>query len=276
MSSVFVNAVITEHILEEEEWVIVGILDWRSVVEDSNIAVNHLIITNEEQGGDIDGSLFANYLFSSWGLFGKALESTRNLTHEFIVVNIACTDNNNVVSEVVSGMEVTNVISREWLKDITVSLDWLTHHVFSVTIEVNILNCCLKEAFIVGLVLISYLLLCNFKLVSIECAIADHISKELDGLSNITSENLKLKRADFTISLWLETSTHVFNFERNIVLWFAGGSTLKHLLEEVSSPWCLKVLIARAGADENSNWCTLVGSSLSTDTDAIWQSGDLY
>jgi hypothetical protein len=87
---------------------------------------------------------------------------------------------------------------------------------------------------------------------------------------------LKLKGADLTISLWLETSTHVFNFERNVVLWFAGGSTLKHFLEEVSSTWCLKVLITRASANENSNRCTLVGSSFSADTDAIWQSSDLY
>lgn len=41
---------ISEHMLKEEETVVIGVVESRCIVEDSHIRVNHLVITNEEKG----------------------------------------------------------------------------------------------------------------------------------------------------------------------------------------------------------------------------------
>jgi len=60
-----INAIVTEHVLEEEECIIVGILDGGSIVEDTNVGVDHLVVSDEEKSGDIDGAILVLYLASS-------------------------------------------------------------------------------------------------------------------------------------------------------------------------------------------------------------------
>jgi hypothetical protein len=73
VASVFVNAIASEQILKKEEGIVIGIFDGRSIVEDTNIRVNHLVVSNEHKGGNVDGFFLAKYL--SRCLLRKALES---------------------------------------------------------------------------------------------------------------------------------------------------------------------------------------------------------
>ncbi len=54
-----INAIVTEHVLQKKEGVIIGILDGRSIVENTNVAVYHLIVSDEQESGDVDGSFLA-------------------------------------------------------------------------------------------------------------------------------------------------------------------------------------------------------------------------
>ena len=82
-----------------------------------------------------------------------------HLVHELFVVNVASTYYYNVVSIEVSGVEFSEMVSSECLEDVSVSLDWLTHHMVSVDVEVSILNGGLKVLMVVILMLMSNLLL---------------------------------------------------------------------------------------------------------------------
>ena len=82
-----------------------------------------------------------------------------HLVHELFVVNVASTYYYNVVSIEVSGVEFSEMVSSECLEDVSVSLDWLTHHVVSVDVEVSVLNGGLEVLMVVILMLMSNLLL---------------------------------------------------------------------------------------------------------------------
>lgn len=101
MAGMLINAIITEHVLEKKEAVVISILDGRSIVENTNVTVNHLIISNEEEGGNVDRSFLALDL-STVSLLGKAVESLGDLANEFVVVDVSSTNNNKVVTEVMS------------------------------------------------------------------------------------------------------------------------------------------------------------------------------
>jgi hypothetical protein len=53
--SMLVNSVLSENVLEEQESVVVLVLNGWSIIEDSNVGVIHLIISDEEHGWNVDG-----------------------------------------------------------------------------------------------------------------------------------------------------------------------------------------------------------------------------
>jgi len=57
MLSVLVDSVGAEHVLEEEECVVVLVLDAGGVVEDTDVRVDHLVVSDHEQSWDEHGLL---------------------------------------------------------------------------------------------------------------------------------------------------------------------------------------------------------------------------
>lgn len=55
------------------------------------------------------------------------------------MVDVASTNNNDVITEVLGGVEVAKVINRNLLDVVAVSLNGLAHHVLSVNIEMAVL-----------------------------------------------------------------------------------------------------------------------------------------
>ena len=109
MSSVFVDSKFSKDILKKQEAIVVRVLYGRGVIEDADIAVHHLVVSDEEESWDVDGSFFTLYLPGR--LFGEALEAGGHLAHKLIMVDVACTDYDDVFTEIVSGVEVTELVS---------------------------------------------------------------------------------------------------------------------------------------------------------------------
>ena len=105
----------------------------------------------------------------------------------------------------------------------------------SVDVEVSVFDGGLEIAVVVVFVLIGNFLFHNLKLVGVKVAVADEVSKKLDGLADILFEDLHLEGAILTASLALETSAHAVDCKADFALGAAWGSTEEHLLEEVGS-----------------------------------------
>lgn len=111
--SIFVNSIRAKNVLKQKERVIIWIFDWRGIIENSNIAVNHFIISYEHKGRNVDRSLLIlNFV---WGLFWKISEMLIDLVNEFIMINVTSSNYNDVISEIVSGVEVSDYISWDTL-----------------------------------------------------------------------------------------------------------------------------------------------------------------
>lgn len=65
------------------------------------------------------------------------------------------------------------MVSSNVLNVISISLDWLTHHVFSVDVEVYIFNCGLKVSVNIVFMFNVSFFLNKFKFVFIYCAVAN-------------------------------------------------------------------------------------------------------
>ena len=70
------------------------------IVKDANICIDHIVITNHEKSWSVDWLFFACSLHRC-GL-SNAGESLVHLVNEAIVVDSTCSNNDNVISEVVS------------------------------------------------------------------------------------------------------------------------------------------------------------------------------
>jgi len=57
MTSILINPILAEYVLKEEEGIVVLILNSWSIVENTNIGVNHLIVTDEEDGWNVNSLL---------------------------------------------------------------------------------------------------------------------------------------------------------------------------------------------------------------------------
>ena len=117
------------------------------------------------------------------------------------MVDVTSTYNNDVITEVVGGVEVAKVVSRNLLDVVAISLNGLAHHVLSVNIEMAVLNGCFQVAVVVVFVLLSNLLLNELEFVGVKSAVCDNISKKLDGLANITLEDLERNLSVLSVSL---------------------------------------------------------------------------
>lgn len=103
-----------------------------------------------------------------------------NGVNDLLVVNITSSDNNNVLTSVVGGVVVSKVVNSKSMSEISVSLDWLSHHVLSERVEVSVLKSGFRESIVVILVFLANLLFKELKFSSVEGWVADHITKNLD------------------------------------------------------------------------------------------------
>lgn len=96
------------------------------------------------------------------------------------MVNITSSDNNNVLTSVVGGVVVSEVVNSKSVSEISVSLDWLSHHVLSERVEVSVFKSGLRESIVVILMFLANLLFKELKFSSVKGWVADHISENFN------------------------------------------------------------------------------------------------
>ena len=137
MLSVLLDVVVTDHVLQKLEGVVVLVVDGWSVEEDTNVGVVHLIITHHEKSGHVDALVVVS---RGGGLLLDAAEGLLNLANESVVVDGTSTDDDHVFAEVVSSTVGGEHIGSEVLEVIGVTTLWLSHHVVTEGVEMASLN----------------------------------------------------------------------------------------------------------------------------------------
>jgi len=99
MLGVLVDSVRAENVLEKSERVVIFIVNRGSIIEDSNVSVVHLIISDKHKRRSIDTLLIRRV--KSRGLLHSA-ESLVTLFNEGFMVDTTSSDDDHVVSKVVS------------------------------------------------------------------------------------------------------------------------------------------------------------------------------
>ncbi len=123
-----------------------------------------------------------------------------DLSNELFVINVTSTNNNHVVSKIVGWVELSQMISSKILSVISISFSWLTHHVFSVNVEMSVFNGGLEISVIVFFMLLWDFFLNKFQFIIIKSAIAKSITKNFNCFVNITLEYLEGEVTDLSTS----------------------------------------------------------------------------
>ena len=90
--SMLVDSEGAKHVFQKEESIVVLMLDARGVVEDSDVRVVHLIITNEHKSWDVH--VLVQVGASSCSSLAHRLESVVYMVNKLFVVDVAGTDDN--------------------------------------------------------------------------------------------------------------------------------------------------------------------------------------
>jgi hypothetical protein len=161
MLSILINSVGSEHVLKHEERVVVFISNTWSIIEDSDVGVVHLIISDHQKSWNI------NWLLGvlSWDVSSlwKSVEVLFNSIYNFLMGYITSGYYSDVISIVVGSMEVSQVIKSNELSQISISLDWLSKHMFFVRVEVSVFNSSFFMSVVIVFVFSRYFLFHHLK-----------------------------------------------------------------------------------------------------------------
>lgn len=173
---VLVDSVRAEHVLQQQEGVEVLVSGGWGIVEHTDVGVIHLIVSDHEQAWDVDWLLSV----SGWyvGALWQRVEVLLNGINDLVVVDVSSGDDSDVVSIVVGGVEVSDVVKGNGLSQISVTSDWLSEHMLSEAVEVHVLEQSLLVATMVVLVILAHLVLAEFELSRVEGSVAKHISED--------------------------------------------------------------------------------------------------
>ena len=232
MLSVLINSVRPEHVLQEEETVVVLVLDTWGIVEDTNVTVVHLIVSDEEDSWDVDG--FIGVLGGNGCVLWEGSEVLLNGIDDGVVGDITGGDDNHVVTVVVGGVVFSEVVSSQSGGHISITLDWLSKHVLSVGVEMSVFESGLFEPVMVVLMLHADLILDELKLGRVKSVVGKHISEKADGFASISLKDLKAILGLLSFGLGRVSSSHVLDFLSNFGLGSRVGTSQGHLLEEVT------------------------------------------
>ena len=191
-------------------------LDTWSIVEDSDVTVVHLIISNEENGWDVDG-LIGVLGWNSCVLW-EGSKVLLNGINDRVVGNITGGDDDHVVTVVVGGVVVSELVHSQSVSEISITLDWLSKHVLSVGVEMSVFNSGLLEPVVVILMLHADLILDELKLGWVEGGVAEHVSEKVDGLAAISLEDLESEGGELSVGMGRVSGTNLLDLGGDIGL----------------------------------------------------------
>ena len=272
--SMLIDSVGSEHVLQEEETVVVLVLDTWSIVEDSDVTVVHLIISDEENGWDVDGLI--GVLGGNSCVLWEGSKVLLNGVNDRVVGNITGGDDDHVVTVVVGGVVVSELVHSQSVSEISITLDWLSKHVLSVGVEMSVFNSGLLKPVVVVLMLHADLILDELKLGRVKGVVGKHISKEAYGFASISLKDLEAIVGLLSIGLSGVSSSHVLDFLSNLGLGSRVGSLQGHLLEEITGTGGHEIFLSGSSSNVNTDMGSSSWDSLSANSDSILKGGGVY
>lgn len=249
--SVIHDVVGRENFLEELESVVVGMSKSRSVVEDSDVGIDHLIISDHEKGRVVNGSFGVSS--GDGGGLGEGREVGLNEVDELGVRNVSGTDNDDVLSKVVVRMEVLDVLRSEVVEIIDVSSSGLSHHMVSEDVEVDVLEGGSLVFGVSVLLDVSHLFSGHLESGGVDIIVRDDVSEDFDGLRNVVLEDLDCVMSNFSLSSGSVFSAHSLELRLELGSRSVLSSLKSEFLEEESRSGCGKVLVSGSSLDEDSD-----------------------
>lgn len=249
--AVLLDLVVTDHVAQKLEGVVVLVVDGWSIVEDIAVGVVALIISHEEKSWDVDALIIVGTARTSFG--GDTTHARGNGLDKGVVVDVASSDNDHVVAAVVGLSECLDVTDRDVLKGIEITTDWLSHHVVSESVVMDGLHAC-GETILVQVVHLSHLLLlAKLKLSAVKSWVAHGIAKKSDGATNVVLEASDVEGSDLAIDVGGDASSHGFDLSGKVGLSSSSRSSKEHLAEEVGTTGGLEGVITGASTDVDTN-----------------------
>lgn len=264
---VLVNSVRAEHVLQEKEGVVVLVLHRGSIIEDTNVGVDHLIVSNEEDRGRVDGLL--GVLGGGLAGLGQGGEGLLNLFDDLGVVHVTGGNDDKVVAEVVGGVVSSEVIGANLLEKVSITLDGLTEHVISITVEEGVLERSLLVSGMVGLVLAADLLLEDLELGRVEGGVADGVTEKVDGSAGVILEHGQVEAGVLSVGVSAVLSAHGGHLIGELALGSRGGASVGHSLNEIGRAGRLEVLVSGASSNIDTDVSLGAGERLTDNSDAV-------
>jgi len=111
--SIVVNSVCTKHILQDLESIEIIIFSRGSIVENTNVRVNHLVITDHENRRSVVRLL--RILCCNISRFGHAGEGLLNSIDNLFMINLTSSNYYGVITVVIGRHKVSEVIKLDFL-----------------------------------------------------------------------------------------------------------------------------------------------------------------
>jgi hypothetical protein len=249
------------------------VLDAGGVVEDTDVGVVHLVITDEEEGRCVDGLVSVG--LGASGDLGDVSERLVHHVHKLFVGDVAGTNDDEVVTEVVLGLEIGKIVNAEVSEHISITLDGLAELMVTEGVEVGVLESSVLKVRVGVLMVSSDLLLEDLKLSSVKTGVSNGITEHRDSTANVVLEDSHANAGLFTAGLTMKATTKGHNLLVDLGTGVGLAATGKQVAENVGSTSGSLSIVTGASTNVDTNGGSLGSGLLSGDADAVGESCDL-
>ena len=179
VAGVLVDFVCADHALKQKEGVEVLMLPAGRVIEHSDRAVEHLIVTDHKQARVEHRLLRVEHRQG-----GRSWQRGEVLFHEvdqLVVPDGARSHDHHVLAEVVPLVEFHDHVARDLADVVDIAEDGLAHHVLAEDVEVDVLHEGLLRVLVYCFQLLPDGVLLQLDVVAVIRAVAEHVAHDLDG-----------------------------------------------------------------------------------------------
>lgn len=271
LSGVFVLSVFSQHSLENEEAVVVGVGPSWGLEEDANVDVGHLVVSHGQHGGG-EIWLVSVLDFGSGGA-GKSTEMLLGELDELLVGDVTGTDDDDVGTDVVGSMEVDDLFLGDGADVFSYTEDRLAHHVVSVGGVVGGLDGGFHLV-LLGLDAFSEDgLSFGFDLVGVVDGVGEHVSEDLNSLSEVLFEDGHAVRGVFPGGVGVELAADVFDAKFELGSGSVLGSLEVEMFQEMGDTAVFDGFLSGSALNEDGDSGEFSRPVFGGDSDTIAQGG---
>ena len=191
-----------------------------SIIENANIGVHHLIITDEKKRRNENWALLVS--LHSGRPTRNSMEMLLSQVYQLLMIDISSSYNDHIFAKVVSLVEVNNHIAVNLVNVVNVTKDRLAHHVLTIDVIVDVLHEGFHLIIIGCFQFLPYGILFHLQVIGVIVGVAEHISQDLDRFGNVVLEGKDVIESVLSGGIGIELSAHIFD----LFLKLSAGSAL--------------------------------------------------